>query len=111
MGSPVGEVGCVDFCEPVSCCVVGGVSGVPVGSWSEGDVVEDGEVGEEVGVLGGQDDSSLVCGVQVVLSTRVRPLRVMCPVSGASSPAMTSRVVVFPDPLGPTSARVSPWWT
>lgn len=58
----MGEVGCVDFCEPVSCCVAGGVSGVPVGSWSEGDVVEDGEVGEEVGVLGGQDDSSLVCG-------------------------------------------------
>ncbi len=46
-------------------------------------------------------------GIQVTSSPPTR----MLPESGYSKPAMAIRIVVLPEPEGPSSARNSPDWT
>ena len=44
--------------------------------------------------------------VRDALSNTARPPIAIDPCSGVSSPAMERRIVVLPQPLGPSSARV-----
>ena len=84
-------------------------------AWTEGDVVERGQVREQQRLLGEQRDSTIVRrdpdradlpGLPMSKSTR--PSSDAVPASGRSSPAITDMAVDLPAPFGPSRASVSP---